>query len=108
MKREEQPILIVDETGIDFFLHIFGLTADLRAYIGDLHRFARLVFSLEGDPVSLGFPSPTSVELESGNVQVEGVTDRFDLSPRVEAIRLGNLVCDWRALLRPAGQSCGH
>src|SRR5436309_15031894 len=50
MKGEEQPILIVDEGRVDFVLHDGRLAAELRAQVRKLHRLARLVFPLVGDP----------------------------------------------------------
>jgi len=74
MKREEQVILIVDESRIDLVLHDSGLAANLRAQVHKLHRLARLAFSLIGDPVGLGLPHPRSRKFER-SFRVEGVAD---------------------------------
>src|SRR5258708_12973791 len=94
MKREDQPILIVDETRIDIFLDVVRLAAELRTYVCNLHRIACLVFPLIGDAVGFGLPGPRPGEFESGNVYVEGVADRLDLSPRIDTIRLRDFFAD--------------
>ncbi len=37
MEREQKPVIIVDESGFDFVLHLVRLAAELRAVIGDLN-----------------------------------------------------------------------
>jgi len=91
MKREEQVVLIVDESRIDCVLHESGLAANLRAQVHKLHRLARLVFSLVGDPAGLGLPHPRSRKFER-SFRVEVVADRLDLVPRIETVSLGNLL----------------
>src|SRR5215470_8930020 len=101
MEGKEQPILIVVETWIDFFLHVVRLAAELRAHVSNLHRIARLVFSLIGDPVGFGLPDPALRDFESGQIYVEGGANRINLPERVEAIGLSNFFGGWRTFLRP-------
>src|SRR5215467_621258 len=105
MQGEEQPILIVEESRINFVLHDSRLAAELRAPVRKLHRLTLLVFPLIGDLVGLGLPDPTSRNFYLAQICVEGVADRLDLAKRIEAVGLGNLIGDWRALLRPGGCS---
>src|SRR5437764_3854806 len=101
MKGEDQPILIVDETRIDFVLYSIALAIQLRALIGNLHRLAVLIFSFIGDLPGLGLPNPRMGDVHSGELYVEGVADRVDLFERIKAIALGNRFGDGRVLLRP-------
>ena len=48
MQGEEQPILIVEESRINFVLHDSGFVAELRAQVRQLYGFARLVLPLVG------------------------------------------------------------
>src|SRR5262249_25786178 len=90
MEGEDQPILIVDEGRIDFFLHVFRLAAELRTYVRGLHRIACLIFSFVADSVGFGLPDPAprGLKFECGKVYVEGVADRLNLPPRIETISL--------------------
>ena len=98
MQSEEQPVLIVDETRVDVLLHIGGLAVQLRANVSRLDRLAVLVFSFIRDLPGLGLPLPRAGETHSGKLGVEGVAERIDLVERVEAIGLGNLCGNGRAL----------
>src|SRR6516162_7470137 len=77
MQGEEQPILIVEESRINFVLHDSGLAAELRAQVCKLHGLTRLVFPLVGDLADLGLPDPRSrnLDLAQIRVEVEGVVD---------------------------------
>src|SRR5262249_16422102 len=48
MQGKEQPILIVEESRINFVLHDSGFVAELRAQVRQLYGFARLVLPLVG------------------------------------------------------------
>ena len=102
MEREQKPVLIVEETGIDFVLHDRALACKLRTRVRDLDGVTGLVLPLVRDLVRLGLPDPRTGEfqLQRGQIDVERVADRVDLTKRVETIGLGNLVGDGRALLR--------
>src|SRR5215467_12656429 len=99
MKREDQPIIIVGETGIDLLLHVVRLAAKLRAHVRHLDRLAVLVFTLVGDSVSFGLPGPGPRDFEYR--KVEGVADSINLPERIQAISLGKFFHDWRTFLRP-------
>jgi hypothetical protein len=58
MEGEDQPILIVHESWIDFVLHVGRLAVELRAQVGDLYGFAVLIFTFEGDLSGLRLPFP--------------------------------------------------
>src|SRR5689334_12645901 len=100
MERKDQPILIVDETRINFLLDVFRLAVELGAYVCNLHRIARLVFSLKGHSVGFGLPGPCPgrLELECRDVYVEGVADRFELPKRIQTKSFGGLFGNWRFL----------
>src|SRR3954466_2574178 len=53
MEREQEPVLIVEETGIDFVLHDRALACELGARVRDLDGVAALVLPLVGDLVCL-------------------------------------------------------
>src|SRR3954466_1696865 len=100
MEREQEPVLIVEEAGIDLLLHERVLGCELGPRVRDLDGLAGLVFSIVRDLVRLRLPDPRAGELERAEIDIEGVADRVDLTERVETVRLGNLVGDGRALLR--------
>ncbi len=116
MEREQQPVVIVDERGIDFVFHLVRLRVQLRAKISRLYGFTVLIFSLIGDLVLFGFPNPLVRNIHSGELCVPGIADRFDLPELIQAIVPGNL-CDregrgvgslfgcrlWRLFLRTGG-----
>ena len=58
MEREQEPIIIVGETRIDFIFHDVGLAAELGAHVCDLDRFAVFILPLIGDLAGLGLPIP--------------------------------------------------
>jgi len=105
MEREEQPILIVDETRVDVVLHIGRLFVQLRANVCSLDGLAVLILSFERDLPGLGLPNPCTGEIHSGELSVEGVADRINLPERIKTIGLGNLFGNRRALLRAGGYS---
>src|SRR5580704_2644699 len=82
MERENQPIIVVDESRLDFVFHVGWRAAELIPVVGDLYRLAVLIFSLVRDLPGLGFPSPgmRKIQFESRDDQVEGIADRVDLS----------------------------
>src|SRR3954469_2492946 len=100
MEREQEPVLIVEETGIHLLLHERVLRCELGARVRDLDGLSGLVFSIVRDLVRLRLPDPGAGELERAEIDVERVADRVDLTERVETVRLGNLVGHGRALLR--------
>ena len=102
MEGEQSPIVIVDETRVDFVLHGVGLAAELGAHVGNLDRLAVFILALKGDLVGLGLPLPgvSSFE-ESGDFSVPGVADGLDLVPRIDTVGLGDLIENWRALSAP-------
>src|SRR6516165_10859256 len=75
MKGQQQPILVIEEVRIDVLRH----AGRLRAMVGDLHRFAVLVFPLIGDRVGLRVPFPASGNVDVGTFHIEGVADSLDL-----------------------------
>src|SRR5882762_7417993 len=91
MEGEQKPIVIVDESGIDFVFYGVGLAAELGAQVGSLDRLTVLVLSLVGDFVGLGLPLPRTGDTYSGELRVPRITDRFNLPERIKAIGLGNL-----------------
>ena len=101
VEGEQQPVLIVEEAGIDHLLHEGVLARELGADVGDLHVLPGLVLPLEGDPVLLRLPDPGAMQPELGSaIEGERVPDGVDLSEGAEPIGLCHLVCDGRALLR--------
>src|SRR5205823_7970246 len=59
------------------------------------------VLSFIRDLAALGFPLPLVSKFEdSGNFPIPRVTNRFNLSIRIETVCLGDLFENWRALLR--------
>ena len=105
VKREDQPILIVHECRIDFALYGIALAAELRALIGDLHRFAFLIFPLVRNRAGLRVPFPRVRKCDTRKFQIEGVADSLDLPKRIEAVGLGDLFGNRWALLRPRRRS---
>src|SRR5437868_14055457 len=105
MEREQKPVLIVEETGIDFFLHGRALACKLGARVRDLDEVAGLVLTLVRHLLRLWLPDPRAgdLKLQRWQIDVARVANRVDLTKRVETIGLGNLVGDRRALLRRHG-----
>ncbi len=58
MEGEKKPVIVVDETRIDFVLDHFGSAVNLGALVGNLRRFAILIFPLVSDCVGLRVPLP--------------------------------------------------
>src|SRR5207245_9841193 len=73
MEGEQKPIVIVDETRIDFVLDGVGLAAKLRANVCSLYGLAVLLLSFIGDLPGLGLPNQRTVGVQSGELQVDGV-----------------------------------
>ena len=106
MQREQKPIIIVHERRFDFVLHLVRLAAELRAVVSHLNRLPVLILPFVRDLAALRLPLPHVTDFkQSGNFPVPGVADRFNLAIRIEAIRFGDLVENWRALLRPGSSS---
>src|SRR5689334_4218758 len=102
MEGKDQPIIIVDESRFDLILHAVWLATELRFGVTGLDRLTGLILSLIRDLAGLRFPLPHMSKFEhSGDLAVPGVADRLNLIPRIETICLGDLVENWRALLRP-------
>ena len=102
MEWKDQPIVIVYESRFDFILHAVGLAAELRLDVTDLDWPTVFVLSFIRDLAALGFPFPLVSKFEdSGNFSIPRVTNRFNLSIRIETVCLGDLFENWRALLRP-------
>src|SRR5262249_38005551 len=100
VEGEQEPVLIVEEAGIDDFLHERVLTGELGADVGDLDVLARLVLPLEGDLVLLRLPDPGAVQPQlRPSVEGERVADRVPLGERAESIGLCDLVGNRWALL---------
>src|ERR1700675_2092703 len=106
MEGEQKPIVIVDESRLNFVFHGVGLAAELGAHVGNLHRLAVFVLSLIGDLAGFWLPLPRVSKFEeSGDFPVPGVTDSLDLPIRIETIGFGDLLENWRPGLRPGGCS---
>ena len=103
-----QPIIVVLEARVDVGLHVSGLTVELAPQIGDLHRLAVLVFALIGDLAGLGLPGPSARDIDARELRVPGIAYGVDLGERLEAVRVGQLFDDWRALLRLRTYSKNH
>lgn len=58
MEGSDKPLIIVDESSINYVFHDVGLAAGLGAHIGDLDRLTVFALPFIGDLVSLGFPNP--------------------------------------------------
>src|SRR5438132_1031378 len=68
MEGEQKPIVIVDETRIDFVLDGVGLAAKLRANVCSLYGLAVLILSFIGDLPGLGLPDPRTGDIRSGEL----------------------------------------
>ena len=102
MEGEDRPILIVDETRLDFGLNILGLAAELIAVVRDFHGLAVFVLPLVGDLAGLGFPRPGAGKFKyAGDFAAPCVADRLNPAPRINAIRFCNLLSDGRRRLGP-------
>ena len=73
MQHEEQHIIIVAKSRIDFILHEVGLAAELRAQIRHLHRRAVFIFACVGNQVRLGFPFPAANKVQPGEFEKDDV-----------------------------------
>src|ERR1700680_2564262 len=106
MEGEQSPIVVVDETWVDLSFHRVGLAAEVGAYIRDVDRLTVFIRPFKSDLAGLRLPLPlvSSFE-ESGNLAVPGVADGLNLVPRIDPVGLGNLIKNWRALLRPGSCS---
>src|SRR3989440_2050973 len=83
MEGEQKPIVIVDESRINFVFHRVGLAAEVGAHVASLDRLTVLILPLVGNLVGLGLPLPCVSKFEqSGDLPVPGVADRLDLIPR--------------------------
>src|SRR5579859_217606 len=99
MEREQEPIIIVGETGISLLLRV---VVDLGAQVSNLGRLTVFIFSFKSNLAGLGFPLPGPGSFEEpGHFSVPGVADRLDLPIRIETVGFGNLFEDGRARLRP-------
>src|SRR5437588_8600731 len=102
MQREDQPIIVIDESRLNFVLHVGRRAVDLRPDISRLDRLAILIFSLVRDFASLGFPNPGTgeIQIQSGESYVKGIADRINLPKRIQAIGFGKLFDNGWARLR--------
>ena len=58
MEREYEPVIVIDERGFDFVLHLVGLAVELRAVLAHIDRLAVFTRAFESDFAGLGFPLP--------------------------------------------------
>src|SRR2546427_2239648 len=79
VQRKEQPVLIIDECGVNLLPNLRGLAADLRAEINVFDRFSVLVLAFVRNAVGLGLPYPGAAQFDLAEVQVKGVANLFDL-----------------------------
>src|SRR5262249_29568775 len=108
VEGEDEPIIVVDERWLNFVLHVGRRAIDLRTLVANLDRLSFLIFSLKGDLTGLGLPGPGAgkIELRAGKVDVKGIADGVNLSPRTTPVGLGELLDNrWTGLcLGRAGQ----
>src|SRR5258708_19290265 len=92
MQREEQPILIVEEKRIDLVLYDIALAAELRTLIGNLQRFAFLIFPLEGHRTGLRVPFPDARNFNSARPSIERlhVPRNFSFPSLADSLHLPN------------------
>jgi len=100
MEGENQPILTIVETRINFFLHIFRLAAQLRPHIRNVHRIACLVFTFVGDAIGIGSQVPAREASNPEKSTLKVVANRLDLSLRIESINVRGLFACRRTALR--------
>src|SRR5262249_22924876 len=100
MQGEQEGVRIIDERRLDDGLDDLVLARKLRARVRDLDGFAAFVPSLVRDPVSPRLPDPRTMNFDLPPFEGERVAEGVDLTPRVEAIGLGNLLDDCLPLLR--------
>src|SRR5262249_53554519 len=86
MKREQEPIIIVHESRIDFVLDGVGQAAKLRTDVCGLYGLAVLILSFIRDLPGLGLPNPRPGDIHARELYVEGVADRINLPVGVKAI----------------------
>src|SRR6516162_9765577 len=60
VQRQDQPVLIVDESRIDFLLYCIALALKLRALIRNLDWVALLILSFVSDRIGFWLPFPGS------------------------------------------------
>src|SRR5258708_36633679 len=61
-----------------------------------MHWIAVFIFAVGGDLAGLGLPLPAAHKLHTGEFEIEGVADGFDLTKRIKSISLGHLLgCRW-------------
>jgi hypothetical protein len=97
MEGEQKPIVIVDETRIDFVFHHVGLAVELGAQVSNLNWLTVFVLSLIGDFVGLRLPLPGTRDIHCSELKVEGVPDCFDLVERIKTVGLGDSLVNEQA-----------
>jgi len=58
MEGEQKPIVIVEESRINFVFHDIGLAAKVGALVGNLDRLTVFILPLIRNLVGLGLPNP--------------------------------------------------
>src|SRR5437868_2962589 len=92
VKGEDRPILIVDESRLDFVLYSVRLAGELGAVVRNFHWLAGFIFAFEGDLADLRLPFPGVGKFEySGDFSVPRVADRLNFTPRIKTVGLGDL-----------------
>src|SRR5262245_25726494 len=92
MEGEQQPVVIVDESRINFVLHIVRLAGYLSAEICSLYWLTVFVFSFKRDFVGLGLPDPNARDIHAWEGCVPRIADGFNLPERIKAVGLRNLI----------------
>ncbi|MFZ1137851.1 MAG: NAD(P)-binding protein [Candidatus Sulfotelmatobacter sp.] len=96
VKGEQKPVIIVDETRVDFVLYVIVLAAELGTHVSHLDRLTVLILAFIGNFVGLGFPLPSAREFkESGDFPIPGVADGLDLIPGIDSESLGHFFKKW-------------
>src|SRR4051812_37885188 len=80
MEGKQKPIVVVDETWINFLLHRLRLAGEIGSDIGNLDWLAFFVLSLKGHFICLGFPRPSARDIHSWKLRSPCVTDRVNLT----------------------------
>src|SRR6516162_4153152 len=99
METQDEPVIVVDESRLNFIFYVGRRAVELRPIVGDLHWLAVFVLALVGDLAGLGLPLPGTGDLELGQIYVERIADRINLPPRIQTIGLGKLIDNGRARL---------